>query len=182
MGFEAPILTAQESGFLFAWITFMLFLAFYLLALATRRSAVMDSAWPLAFGLGITACAVFSPGDPFLRSILVLAACIWSLRRGLSAVLRIGKNWSGPQNGDRTQSARVSLLRWLTVVALGSPLVLALRSDASPGLLQWGGLALVGVAVLVESVADWKDRPGWMQTGLCLAMLGQAIIAIPVLF
>ena len=167
MGVEAPVLGIAESYLFFAWLTAMLFVLCYLLALRINHFSIVDSVWAFAIGLGIASTAVFSPGDPLSKSLIVVAISVWSLRLGIFLAIRIGSHLSHEdaryqklrqEYGERylIRFALFYLYQWLSVLVIGLPFVFALRTVEQPGPLQWIGFLVVLLAVGGESIADFQ--------------------------
>jgi len=155
------------SSFLtgFAAILALLF-ATWSVSVVRRNVTIVDSVWPLLFlAAAIAYVASVPKAGPRVALILVMVS-IWALR--LSAYLA-WRNWGEPED-RRYQKIRrrnephfalkslylVFALQGVLAWIVSLPLLAAIASSRSIGLLDYCGILLWAVGLAFESIGDWQ--------------------------
>lgn len=138
----------------------------WLLSLLRRDVGVVDSLWGLFFaGAALTYAATLA--DQGSRSVLVLALClVWALR--LSSYIT-WRNWGEPEDRryadirDRNQPNfelkslyLIFGLQAAIAAVVSLPLLGAMSSASTLGVLDYLGLLLWAVGLTFEAVGDWQ--------------------------
>lgn len=133
-----------------------------------RDAGWVDAAWALGLGGLAVLYAALGTGDGTRRVLVGLLGGVWSLRLGFHLVLRL---LTEPEEDGRYRDIRA---RWggniplkffgffqfqaLLDLLLAWPFLLAVLDPAPVHPLVWGGVALWGVSLAGETVADAQLR------------------------
>ncbi len=140
------------------------------LALRVNNLGIVDVAWSYAFAPIALYFGFAAHGDPVRRGLIAGMVTVWSLRLGTHVCTRVVRHH--PREDARYGELRSHWqenLAWkvfvffqmqaASIAVLVVPFLLA-AINPSPGIapVEWCGVALAGIAVLGESVADWQLR------------------------
>jgi steroid 5-alpha reductase family enzyme len=143
--------------------------AAWAIALATGRSGFVDTIWSFSVGAfgAILALIPLPYSGPSTRQVIVAAlAAFWSLRLGTHILQRTLKGGDDPRyaqlRAEWGQDYRRRLFWFLQIQAAAAlPLVLTIaaaghRPGAELGLRDALGIAVLFIAIVGESLADWQ--------------------------
>ena len=133
-----------------------------------RNAGIIDVLWGFSFAILALYFAISGDGNETRRIILATATCIWSGRLGFYLLLRFKRHY--PQEDKRYTELRdkwgktatpkmFGIFHWQGLLIMIFSVVFAVptwneSTIISP--LEWGGLAIIAVAIIGESSADWQ--------------------------
>ena len=140
----------------------------FLLALATKRHAVVDVAWGLAFvAIAATACALSAGhGDSGQRGLLLVLVAAWGLR--LAGHIAVKNRGSGedPRYAEllagggahpiRYAIRKVYLTQLVVLWFVSLPVQVGMFERSGPTVLSWIGTAVWAVGLFFEAVGDYQ--------------------------
>lgn len=142
----------------------------FILSLLIKRNDIADSAWGIGFVIIALTCLQVTSNINLKAIIVYSAVVIWGLRLSAHIFLR---NISKPEDFRyhkwRLEWGRwfylrsfiqVYLLQGVFMLVISMPILfVSLQNDPNNfGLLNWIGLAVLGIGYFFEIVADWQLR------------------------
>ncbi len=145
---------------------FLLFSFTWLLSRRLNNYSFVDITWSYSLALLAPLYALFTAGDSTRRALVLVMACVWSIRLGTYLLIRIRRHH--PHEDIRYQVMRQKWAGNLgsrffaffqaqaaLVVILSVPFALALRNTTSAiCFVEWIGFAMWLMAIMGESLAD----------------------------
>jgi len=133
-----------------------------------RNAGIVDVLWGFSFGTIAIFFALSGDGHETRRIALAIAAALWSGRLGLYLLIRC-KSYHPAEDkryaelrekwGDKANLYMFGMFHWQgALIMIFCPIfaVPTWNSNAVITLVEWVGLAIVAVAIIGESLADWQ--------------------------
>lgn len=134
-----------------------------------RNAGIIDVLWGFSFGaLAVYFALSGKEGDETRRMILAITACLWSGRLGLHLLMRFKRHYPNEDRrytelrkrwGETATIKMFAVFHWQGLLMMVFSVVFAIPTwNESPtiSLLEWVSLAVVGMALIGEGLADWQ--------------------------